>query len=89
MQEDQWKAMQVGSLTFDKDENWSPLQAADVIAWASRTKVERGSFDNGYEPLTGLFDKPHVQQEYPEDAFAALAKSLEAFRQTGKMPIVS
>jgi hypothetical protein len=88
MQEDQWKTMRVGSLTFDKDEDWSPLQAADVIAWASRTRVQRGSFDNGYEPLAGLFDKAHDQQGYLEDVFADLAMSLEAFRQTGKMPSV-
>jgi hypothetical protein len=87
MQEEAWKDMRVGSLTFDRDDNWSPLQAADVIAWASRVKAMGDSFDNGYEPLAALFDKAHAQQGYPEDAIAQLATALDAFRQTGKLNI--
>jgi hypothetical protein len=33
LQEERWRHMNVGSLTFDDDEVRTPLQAADVIAW--------------------------------------------------------
>jgi hypothetical protein len=83
-----WKDMRVGSLTFDRDEDWSPLQAADVIAWASRVKAMGDSFNNGYEPLAALFDRAHDQKGYTEDGIAQFAASLDVFRQTGKMPSV-
>jgi hypothetical protein len=87
MQEEGWKTMRVGSLTFDRDEDWFPLQAADLIAWASRVKAMGDSFDNGYEPLAALFDQAHAQQGYPEEAIAQLAAALDVFRQTGKLNI--
>ncbi len=87
MQEEEWKAMQVGSLTFDKDERWSPLQGADVIAWASRVRAQGDQFTNGYEPLARLFDEAHAQEPYPESAIAEFAENMEALRNRGEFPL--
>ncbi len=73
MQKDHWIELKAGSLTFDDDKLWSPLQAADVIAWASRVQEQSGTFSNGYEPLAGLFDEAHEQHAFPESALAELA----------------
>ncbi|MBZ5594188.1 MAG: DUF3800 domain-containing protein [Acidobacteriia bacterium] len=67
----------LGSLTFDDDEQIQALQAADVVAWASRQSTI-GPFTNGYEPLSGLFDEAHVQEPYPEKALEELAAKLQA-----------
>jgi hypothetical protein len=32
LQRDEWKEINAGSLTFDDDKRWAPLQAADVIS---------------------------------------------------------
>ena len=83
MQQDRWRHMNVGSLTFDDDRVWSPLQAADVIAWASRVRAESNTFNNGYEPLEQLFDEAHAQETYPEKAIASLSANIEKLRQNG------
>jgi hypothetical protein len=72
--------MNVGSLTFDDDKLWSALQAADIIAWASRVRAQSDHFHNGYEPLAGLFDNAHIQEKYPEKALAQLSARIDAFR---------
>jgi hypothetical protein len=87
MQEKPWKVMQVGSLTFDKDELWSSLQAADVISWASRVRAQGDLFNNGYEPLDGLFNEAHSQETYPEKAIIELADSLDSLQQSGKFSL--
>jgi hypothetical protein len=87
LQEPRWESLKVGSLTFDDDLYWTPLQAADVIAWASRVRVERGHFDNGYEPLIDLFDESHVQRSFPESALDTLAASIESLRMKGDFPL--
>ncbi len=87
MQEERWQHMRVGSLTFDDDKVWTPLQAADVIAWTARIRAESGTFDNGYEPLEGLFDEAHVQEPYPERAITRLAANLDGLRQKGTFPL--
>jgi hypothetical protein len=87
MQEEQFRAMNVGPLTFDKDDFWSPLQGADVIAWASRVRAQGDPFTNGYEPLDGIFNEAHVQEAYPEKAMAELAASLDELRQKGEFPL--
>ena len=87
MQKD-WKAMNIGSLTFARDEEWSALQAADVIAWASRVKAQGNSFNNGYEPLDGLFNNAHAQEPpFSEIEIADLAAVLDEFRQ-GENPSI-
>jgi hypothetical protein len=40
-----------GSLAVDADDDWPPLQAADVIAWASRKMQLEGRLPEGFEPL--------------------------------------
>jgi hypothetical protein len=85
MQTERWRHMNVGSLTFDDDEQINALQAADLIAWASRVKAEHGNFDNGYEPLVALFNEAHIQEEYPESAIAKLAGRIENLGRSGQV----
>ena len=75
LQEERWKEKRVGSLTFDDDKFWTPLQAADVIAWASRVREQTGKFDNGYEPLSALFDEWHEQESVSESELSQMAES--------------
>lgn len=78
------KYKSIGSLAFDDDKLWSPLQAADVIAWASRVREQTGQFTNGYEPLAGLFDDAHEQPCLPESAYDDLATAIQVLRDTEK-----
>lgn len=87
MQEERWSGLNVGALTFDDDKLWTPLQAADVIAWASRVKGQSGSFHNGYEPLVDLFDEAHAQAEYPEKAMKEWFEGIEQLRRTTDFPL--
>jgi len=80
MQTDEWKHMNVGSLTFENDRACNALQAADVIAWASRQSVI-GPFSNGYEPLANLFNEAHVQEPFSESEMAGLAARLDEIRR--------
>jgi len=84
LQKEHWRYMNVGSLTFDDDKLWSPLQAADVIAWASRVREQTGQFTNGYEPLVGLFDGAHEQPPLPDSAYDELAVAIQALRDKDK-----
>jgi hypothetical protein len=79
--------MNVGSLTFDDDKLWTPLQAADVIAWASRVKAQGDQLTNGYEPLTGLFDEAHIQEPYPEKSMDEFATRIDEIRLNSEFPL--
>jgi hypothetical protein len=85
--EERWKEMRVGSLTLDDDKLWTPLQAADVIAWASSVREQTGTFNNGYEPLMDLFDEAHEQHQYPEGALETLAANIQERRDKGTFPL--
>lgn len=57
----------VGSLDFKTDSEVPALQAADVIAWATR-RVKAGKELKGvHEPLKGLFDKFYADSPAPDD----------------------
>ena len=43
-----------GALAQDSDDRVPPLQAADVIAWASRKTELEGALPQGFEPLAGV-----------------------------------
>jgi Protein of unknown function (DUF3800) len=77
----------VGALSFDKDEYVMPLQAADVIAWASRVRARGDEFTYAYEPLVGLFNGAHAQEPFPESARAALAADFDDLRRKGESPV--
>jgi hypothetical protein len=59
-----------GPLEWGDDEKIVALQAADVIAWATRRRSANEIFANGFEPLMDLFDGHHLEHEY-EDAWMA------------------
>lgn len=77
----EWADFKIGSLSFDDDRVVTPLQAADVIAWAARVQVQSGAFTKGYEPLAELLDESHLQHEFPENAMEEIAKRIEAVQR--------
>ena len=68
--------LNVGSLTFDQDDNVTALQAADVVAWSVRRRLVGMPFNNGYEPLVGIFDEAHSEQSWDGDTLQPLAHEL-------------
>ena len=52
-----------GSLAVDADDDIPPLQAADVVAWASRKMQLQGALPEGFEPLANALredgERPH------------------------------
>jgi Protein of unknown function (DUF3800) len=65
----------VGCLGFDNDERLAALQAADVVSWSVRRRLS-GQFNNGFDPLPGLFDDNHVEQIYEEAWMMQVASAL-------------
>jgi hypothetical protein len=84
MQEQKWSFMNIGSLTFEDDATCNALQAADVVAWASRCREAGTKFDKGYEPLANLFDEAHVQETCPPKALLELVEAMNRLRDEGK-----
>jgi hypothetical protein len=71
--------LNLGSLTFDKDDNVTALQAADVVCWAVRRRATGYPFVNGFEPIEKILDdQAHNQAPYPEDAMRDLRARLKA-----------
>lgn len=46
-----------GAIAFDSDKNNSALQAADVIAWATRRRLATDGLLHEYEPLRRIFEE--------------------------------
>jgi hypothetical protein len=67
-----------GPLAWGDDEKVVPLQAADVIAWATRRRAANDSFSNGFEPLIDLFDEHHLEHEFEDPWMADIAASARA-----------
>lgn len=86
MQEERWKSLGVGSLTFDSDDLWCPLQVADVVSWASRVRAQGDEFTNGYEPLNAIFDDAHAQEPLTPKYLSDLATDLTAIQESGASP---
>ena len=71
--------LNLGSLTFDKDDDVTALQAADVICWAVRRRAAGCPFAIGFEPLEAILDEHgHNQSPFPEVAMRQLLADLEA-----------
>jgi hypothetical protein len=49
-----------GALGFDTDDNVPALQAADVIAWASRKRQLAGVLPEGFEPLAEVLNEDRI-----------------------------
>jgi hypothetical protein len=86
LQEEPWLFLNTGTLTFGDDNAHNLLQAADVIAWASRARTIQ-PFSKGYEPLDGIFNEAHVQQDYPPEAIAQMAVGLAKLRRDGLLAL--
>jgi hypothetical protein len=65
--------LNVGSLTFDDDEEISALQAADLVAWSVRRRATSSPFGKGFEPLLGIFNEAHHENAYEGALLEALA----------------
>jgi len=71
----------MGSLTFDTDDNVRALQAADVVAWSVRRNIT-ANFNGGFEPLLGIFDERHIAQPLEEDWLIEIAEAIQAKGKT-------
>jgi hypothetical protein len=69
-----------GAIATDTDDHVPALQAADVIAWASRRMVLEGSLPEGFEPLAETLREdskpPHATIEIDRDGIEMLAKPI-------------
>ncbi len=67
----------MGGLSFVKDEDLTPLQAADIVCWAVRRKATEKPFNNGFEPLEAAINPlTHSQANYPKHAMKAVSDDL-------------
>ena len=63
----------VGSLTFETDSKVLALQAADVVAWATRREFSGKGLTGVYEPLRGLFDQSYVHSPAPTNLIEVMS----------------
>jgi hypothetical protein len=70
------KRFRVGTIAFDSDSKVLALQAADVIAWATRRRSSSGHFNDVLNPLTGLFNDSYVESPLPDGPLRELSESL-------------
>jgi hypothetical protein len=71
--------LNVGSLTFDQDDNVTALQAADLVAWSVRRRLVGMPFSKGFEPLLGIFDSAHCEQSWDASTLRPLVSALAPF----------
>jgi hypothetical protein len=65
-----------GGLTWENDEKFPSLQAADVVAWAVRRKAAEMPFNKGTEPLLEIFDNTHFDAHFEKDWMAEIESGL-------------
>jgi hypothetical protein len=71
--------LNLGSLTFDKDDNVTALQAADVVCWAVRRRATGCRFSDGFEPIEGILtNQAHNEAPFPEALMRAVLGDLAA-----------
>jgi hypothetical protein len=64
----------VGSLEFCNDSGIPSLQAADIIAWATRRVKAGKPFKDVHEPLEGLFDSCYADSPAPDDVIRGMSQ---------------
>lgn len=69
---------QVAGIAFESDDNFSALQAADVLSWAVRRQLSGANFGHGFEPIQELFDEQHLDFEYKEEWMQGVAETIRA-----------
>jgi hypothetical protein len=80
----------VGTFGFAIDDDVPALQAADVIAWASRRKHLEGSLPEGFEPLNEIFERLHEPVPIPRHGVNMLAAPINNWiTKYGSMPKLS
>jgi hypothetical protein len=73
------KYLNLGSLSFDLDDDVTALQAADVICWAVRRRATGFPFAAGFEPIEAILEtKGHNQSPFPEDFIRTILADLQA-----------
>lgn len=75
------RRFRVGGLTFEDDSGTIPLQAADVVAWATRRRSARRHFQGVLRPLEGLFDEFFVESPLSDAPLRQLAESIALHEQ--------
>jgi hypothetical protein len=76
------KMYQVGTLAFCDDETVPALQAADVIAWATRRRRSGKQFNSAYQPLLGLFNNTYIENALDDATLADLSARFAAIEAT-------
>lgn len=80
-----------GSLAVDADDHVPPLQAADVIAWASRKMQLQGALPEGFEPLADVLrengERPHRTIPIPLEGIRMFSEPVNSWiARHGTMP---
>jgi len=65
-----------GGLYFDDDAEFGTLQAADIIAWATRRRAHGKRFPRGMEPIEALFPAGHNEPEISRKLLKQLGDNL-------------
>ncbi|HEY4359865.1 MAG TPA: DUF3800 domain-containing protein [Bryobacteraceae bacterium] len=76
--------LHVGPIAFDSDTNNAPLQASDMIAWSVRRKDSEGLIGK-FEPLSGLFNQDHREDELTDEGMAEMESGFNAIVLRAKM----
>jgi hypothetical protein len=73
----QSKGVNLGALSFEKDDSNCALQAADMISWTVRRTLS-AALPVGFEPLSGLLGEYHVEVPYKQEWMQEVADELRA-----------
>ena len=73
---------QVGEVTFSTDADKLPLQAADVVSWATRRRAEGRHFRGVLRPLEGLFDEANFECSLADEPLRRLAEVIARLERT-------
>jgi hypothetical protein len=76
--EDPSDFLNVGALTFDDDKDFGILQAADVVAWATRRKRTQGGsgLTGHYAPLEKIFNQNHIYETWTPELLSKFGDRL-------------
>jgi hypothetical protein len=62
------------SIQFDDGSRLGTLQAADMIAWGVRRRINNVPFDKGFQPVSGLFKRRHQQPSWTDQMLREFAE---------------
>ena len=74
----------VGGLEFGTDTAVPALQAADVIAWATRRNRSDLPFKEWHMPLKGLFDDCYIDSTMPDAVAKEMSESFAKMEEALK-----